>query len=90
MSRIYLGIWKIPEIPDSADYETITQITNTLKNKEKSVKSLFQICVIRAFWASPESSPGGQIDSSKRHGTSDQCDPIDGLAQKERGSNQCD
>jgi hypothetical protein len=32
--------------PLSTDYEAITRITNTLKNKEKSVKSFFQLCVI--------------------------------------------
>ena len=68
---LFGDFWRNPEIPDYTDYETITPITNTLKNIEKSVKSLFQICVIRAFWASPESSPGGQIDSRKGHGTSE-------------------
>ena len=38
---------RVPEIPDYTDYEAITRITNTLKNKEKSVESFFQICVIR-------------------------------------------
>ena len=31
--------------------------------------------------------PGGQIDSRKGHRTSDQRNPVDGFAQKERGSN---
>lgn len=35
------------EIPDYTDYEAITRITNTLKNREKSVESFFEICVIR-------------------------------------------
>jgi len=34
-------------MPDYTDYGTITPIKNTLKNKEKSVESFFQICVIR-------------------------------------------
>jgi hypothetical protein len=41
-----------PKISDYTDYEPITRITNTLKNKEKSVKSFFQICVIRERKAS--------------------------------------
>jgi hypothetical protein len=40
------------KISDYTDYEAITRITNTLKNKEKSVKSFFQICVIRERKAS--------------------------------------
>ncbi len=38
---------KKPEFSDYTDYEAITRITNTLKNKEKSVESFFQICVIK-------------------------------------------
>jgi hypothetical protein len=34
-------------VPAGRDYETITRITNTLKNKEKSVESFLQICGIR-------------------------------------------
>jgi len=41
--------WENPEISDYTDYETITQITNALNNREKSVKSFFEICVIRDF-----------------------------------------
>jgi len=37
-------------LSDYTDYETIAQIRNTLKNREKSVESFFEICVIRDFW----------------------------------------
>lgn len=84
MSRIYLGI------SGGIQKSLIRPITNTLKNKKKSVKSLFQICVIRAFWVSPESSPGGQVDSRKGHRASKHSDPIDRFGQDERGSDQCD
>ncbi len=36
----FIGIYW--ESPDYTDYEAITQITNTLKNKEKSVESFFE------------------------------------------------
>jgi len=88
---LFRDFWILPEIPDDADYKAITPIGNTSKNKEKSVKSFFQICVIRERKVFSELSfeclRGGQIHSRKGHGTSDHRDPIDGFAQKERGSN---
>jgi hypothetical protein len=47
VKNLFRDFWKRSEISDYTDYEAITPITNTLKNKEKSVKSFFQICVIR-------------------------------------------
>ncbi len=50
-----------PEISDYTDYETITRITDTLKNKEKSVESFFEICVIRERKVVFQSSPKNNL-----------------------------
>jgi hypothetical protein len=34
---LFRDFWKNPEIPDYTDYEAITPIGNTSKNKEKSL-----------------------------------------------------
>jgi len=44
---IFVAFLKSGEMPDYTDYEAITRITNTFKNREISGESFFEICVIR-------------------------------------------
>jgi hypothetical protein len=44
--NFYIGVWA-KEISEKVQKSLITRIRNALKNKEKSVESFFEICVIR-------------------------------------------
>jgi hypothetical protein len=52
-----------PCLPAGRDDETITRITNAPTNREKSVESFFEICVIREPKVVSQSSPKKTLTS---------------------------